>query len=289
MLQLVTPNFSDLLVPNVEIGKFPDGDSHVRIPNLEFYAGQEVLLFHRLYPNQNDNFTELLLVLQTLKEQQARVTAVVPYLPYARQDKKTLDGEVQSAHIVCNLLFHAGCQRLITFDCHFLNQEGDAVFGGLAIRNFSMNEALVSYAQKLFSGETFEVAGPDAGSAYLVQKWGGKTMKKVRRAYKDGVVGYRDVESLECDFDMKDKNILILDDMISTGQTMLSAIAKAKACGAKKVGCATTHGLFLYNTLDKLRKTADFVFSADTIASPQAEVSIKEKILELQSPEQKLF
>src|SRR3989344_1244004 len=120
MIKLVSPNFADLLEPNIEIGKFPDGNTHVRIPNIQNYAGQEVTLFHRLYPDQNNAFFELLLILHALKGQNATVTLAAPYLPYARHEKQILEGEITSAPVTCELIKASGCEKIITFDCHFL-------------------------------------------------------------------------------------------------------------------------------------------------------------------------
>lgn len=290
MIELVSPNFSDLKEPNIEIGKFPDGDSHVHIPALADCRGQSVTVFHRLYPNQNDSLVELMLILQALREEGAGpLTVVVPYLPYARQDKKTLDGEVQSAHIVCDLLKRSGCDKLVTFDCHFLNAEGEATFGNLPIHNVSLARYLVAEAKKFFGGEEFDVIGPDDGAKYLVAPWGGKTMTKKRRAYENGKVGYRHIETLECEFDVKDKNVLLLDDMISTGSTIITASEKLRLCGAKRICCAAVHGLFLYNCLDKIRKFADEVFSTDTIISPLSRVTVSQALVDLIPSNQRLF
>ncbi|MBI3232347.1 MAG: ribose-phosphate pyrophosphokinase [Candidatus Doudnabacteria bacterium] len=277
MLKLVSPNFSDILEPNLEVGKFPDGDAHVRILNLEQYKNQEVIIYHRLYPKQNTSLVVLLLILDTFKEIGAKASVVSPYLPYARQDKTKLNGEVGSAKAICNLLARAGCQKLYTFDCHFLNAEGEHKFGELTIQNISMAKALAEKAKAYFK-EPFEIVVPDAGAAYLVKDLGGKAFKKVRKEYDGEKIAYRDIESLSCDFDIKEKNFLVLDDMISTGNTMVTAIQKLKECGAKQVCSATTHGLFLFNCLDKLQKLTDCIFSTDTIPTPQSLVSIKEKL-----------
>ena len=287
-MQLFCPNFSDLFTPNVEVGKFPDGDSHVRIPNVNDYRDTEVTVFHRLYPNQNDCLVELLLILDTLKEQNCEITVVSPYLPYARGDKKTLDGEIPSAQVVCDLIARAGCKKLVTLDCHFLNSEGEHTHGELLIKNISMNGLLIEYAKKVFGGQEFEVISPDQGAAYLVNAVGGKSMVKTRKAYDGDKIGYRHIETLELDFDVKDKNVLLLDDMISTGNTMIKALEKMRDAGAKQLACAATHGLFLYNCVDQLRKFTEHVFSTDSIISPLAVVSVKEKIY-VSPGEQKLF
>ena len=239
-VHLVSPNFADIFEPNIEIGKFPDGDSHVKINSIEQCQGREVIVFHRLYPKQNTSLVTLLLILDSLREIGAqKITVVSPYLPYSRQDKKKLNGEVASAFVVCNLLSRAGCDKLITFDCHFLNKEGPAKFGELQIENISLGRELAAYAKNdSFGGESFEVISPDMGANYLVAEHGGQSYKKVRKEYEGDKIHYREIGEMEGEFDVKDKNVLILDDMISTGGTMLRALEKLTEAGAKKVCCA---------------------------------------------------
>lgn len=289
-LHLVSPNFSDLFTPNVEMGKFPDGDSHVRIPALAECRGRNVVIFHRLYPNQNDGLVELLLMLDAVKHEGAKtITVVSPYPPYARQDKQTVDGEIASSHVICNLLANSGCGKLVTFDCHFLNEEGEVKYGDLPIQNLSLSKELIAHAQEAFGGQPFEVIGPDAGAAYLVKAVGGKNLQKVRKGYTDNKIGYRHIDTMDGDFDVRDKNVLLLDDMISTGNTMIKALEKMKEGGAKRIICAATHGLFLYNCLDLMRKHTDIIFASDSIVSPQSAVSIRGKLEDLFNGGNKLF
>ena len=291
VIHLVSPNFGDIFEPNVEIGKFPDGDSHVRIPLIAECKGREVVVFHRLYPKQNTSLVTLLLILDSLNEIGAqKITVVAPYLSYSRQDKKKLNGEVASAFVVCNLLARAGCGRLVTFDCHFLNKAGAAQFGELKIENVSLGKDLVNFAKiEAFAGEECEVISPDMGANYLVAEHGGKSYKKVRKDYDGDKIHYRDVGVMEGEFDVKNKNVLLLDDMISTGNTMLRALEKLSQAGAKKICCAATHGLFLYNCVDKIKKFTDCVYSTDTIVNPHAKVSIKQKLADLTESNLKLF
>lgn len=289
-VRLISPNFSDLFAPNMEIGKFPDGDSHVRIPELSSCQKQDVIVFHRLYPDQNSSLIELLLILDAVKYQGAKsITVVSPYLPYARQDKQTLDGEIASAHVVCNLLARAGCTKMVTFDCHFLNEEGEAMHGELLIKNISMRNEMIAHARQQFAGQEFEIIGPDDGAAYLVQPAGGLNLKKVRKDYDGDKIAYRHIDTMEGQFNVKNKNVLLLDDMISTGATMIRAMDKMMEGGAKRVACAATHGLFLYNCLDRLRKSTEIIFAADTIVSPQGQVTIKTKLEELFTGVRPLF
>lgn len=294
MVQLVSPNFADILPANFEIKNFPDGDSYIRILEPEKYKGQAVTFFHRLYPNQNDSIAQALLALSVLKRLKCSVTMVAPYLPYSRQDKKFHEGEAESAKIVCNLLASAGVKKLVTFDCHFLKKEGEFKYGKLTIQNISLSKALIEHAKEKFGQSSsgvagankasdcagtvaqFEVVSPDEGANYLVEGAGGKSMKKVRGEYETANKdeAYRTIESMERNFDVDGKNVLIIDDMISTGGTMVKAAENLKKGGAKKVGCATTHGFFLKDSLSRLRGMCGFVFSSDTIPNEVAEVKI---------------
>jgi len=275
-MYLVSPNFSDILKPNIEIKKFPDGDTHVYIENLSSYQGEEVSLFHRLYPDQNDSIFTAFLILDTLKRVGARTTLVSPYLPYSRQDKKFKEGEALSAQVLCNMLSKAGAQKLVTLDCHFLKKEGDFEYGGLKIKNISANKLLIEHAKKVLGEDDLEVISPDQGADYLVSDFGGKSMKKIRGEYQEGDEAYRKIEKLERDFDIKEKNVLIIDDMISTGGTMIKAVENLKQDSAKKILCAATHGFFLKNSLEKLKEVSDGIFTTNSIPNPAAEVDILE-------------
>jgi ribose-phosphate pyrophosphokinase len=282
MIKLVAPNCSDLFEPSIQIGNFPDGDSHITIPNLEQCRKQEIIVYLRLYPEQNTNLAVLLFILDSLKSVGAeKITAVCPYLPYARQDKQKLPGELTLAYSLCHQLARAGVDKLVGFDIHFLNKIGEQEFAGLKIENYSMGPALIEKAKEIFNGESFEIIGPDDGSNYLVAGHGGQSMKKVRKEYAHGKVGYRDIHDITGELNVAGKNVLILDDMISSGSTMIKALEKVMAGGAKKVACAATHGLFLFDCLDKMRQFTHDIFCADTIIHSEASVSIKEQILKI--------
>ena len=134
--------FGRIIVKN-----FPDGDSYVRLPGEVKDA--EVILFLRCYPNQNSRLLELMLAIAACYENGAQlVRAFVPYLPYARQDKRVLEGEAVSARAVCSLLKSAGLEELITFDCHFLKRAGTFDYEGLKITNLTAAPALLALAKR---------------------------------------------------------------------------------------------------------------------------------------------
>jgi len=275
IMYLISPNFPEIAQPNIEFKTFPDGDSYVRIQSLAACKGKDVSLFHRLYPDQNGAIFQAILLLNVLKKGGVKPVLVSPYLPYSRQDKIFLEGEALSAEILCGLLANAGAKKLVTLDCHFLKKEGEFVYGGLKIENISANRLLIEHAKSKLGAEALEIISPDEGANYLVSGFGGKSMKKVRGEYEKGKEAYRTVASMERSFEVKGKNVLIIDDMISTGSTMIKAVENVRKGGAKKVLCAATHGFFLKDSLAKLKAMSDGVFTTNSIPNPVAEVDVR--------------
>jgi len=265
-MNLFSPNFSDIKEPNIVIKKFPDGDNYVKVPGN--CSNSNITLYHRLYPNQDESLIQAVLITKLLKEKGCKITLVSPYLPYSRQDKIWEKGEALSSKYICDMLSWAGVDKLITFDCHFLKKEGTFNYGSLKIENKSMAKKLINYAKKFFGKEDFLILSPDLGSNYMVGK-DGSSMKKVRGDYDSsfGKEVYRSVKTIELTLDVNKKNVLIIDDMIAGGGTMIKAVEKLKQEGAKKIVCCATHGFFLKNSLDKLEKLCDKVFVSNTIPS----------------------
>ncbi|MEM3399454.1 MAG: ribose-phosphate diphosphokinase [Candidatus Micrarchaeia archaeon] len=271
MVILISPNCMDfareLDGKLIETRSFPDGERYVRIP---IFNERNVVLLHRCYPNANEALIELFLMLRQTREMGARnISCIIPYMPYARQDKRFLEGEAVSAKTICSLIKSAGCDELITFDCHFLKKEGVFDYAGLWIRNISMGKELLRHFDSYDM-----VVSPDMGAAYLVGK-NGETMEKRRGSYGKGRKAYRKVEELVANFDVAGKRVVVIDDMISTGSTMVKAVKILKKKGAKSVSCCATHGLFLGKSLEELKKSGALrIITSDTIRNPVARVGI---------------
>jgi len=267
-MEFIFPSFTDIYEPNVEVKKFPDGDSYVRVPAAAEATGKDVLVFNRLYPEQDSAIFQTILGLRAIKASNPKsITLIVPYLPYSRQDKTFKEGEVKSAEILCELLKAEGVDKLITFDCHFLKKEGEFEYGGLKIKNISLNKNLIERAEELSGEDTLEIMSPDEGANYLVAEFGGSSMKKTRGNYAEGKEAYREIKEVKLEKDVEGKNVLIIDDMISTGGTMIRAVENVKKGGAKKVICVAAHGFFLKDSLNKLKAASDEVFVSDSIPS----------------------
>ncbi|MEM2962918.1 MAG: ribose-phosphate diphosphokinase [Candidatus Anstonellales archaeon] len=274
---LFSPNCSDLGVPNIEIKKFPDGENYLRVPSLKDAEGNQVTLFHRAYPSQDSSLIQLFLLLKTLKRATDKITAVIPYLPYARQDKMVLEGESKSSESICNIISESGCKELVTFDAHFLKMKGTYRYGNLKIRNLSLSDELISY---LYSECTNPVIiSPDKGASYMVVERGGLSMEKKRKGYEQSELAERKVSIMKTDAKMEDRDVIIIDDMIAGGGTMARAVDICKKKGARKIYCGATHGLFLGDSANKILSAgAEEIVVSNTILSPYSKINFMDKL-----------
>lgn len=274
-LLLSSQNCADLAKPNIEIKRFPDGETYIRV--LEEVEGKDVAVLHRCYPKQDSSLLQLMLIGGAVSGRAKSMTAMVPYLPYARQDKAWKEGEAKSADIVCGLIASSGFSQLVTFDCHFLKGGPEHSQRGLKILNKSMGKALLSHVTR--GVEDPLIVSPDLGAGYLVEGKG-YAMRKVRGEYStSNKRAFREVEELTMDFPVRGRNIVILDDMIAGGGTMARAVRLCNENGAKSVRCAATHGLFL-NFADQriLDAGAEEIVVTDTIPCQYTKVRIKEHL-----------
>lgn len=281
---IISPNCSDLASPSVVTKRFPDGESYCRLENYEDLKGRKVVILHRLFPKPDENLITLLQMMHGAKESGAKdITLIIPYLPYARADKQWLSGEIVSARLLVRLLRQGGCSHLYTWDCHFLHKPGVHKYEGLKITNNCIAKDLIKYI-RLTKPDSIVIT-PDMGSSYMVEGGLGHSMKKRRGDYQkheDEDEAFRPVEEMEGDFDVKGKDIIVIDDMIAGGGTMAKAVQKCYEKGANSVSCAATHGMFLKGALDRiLAAGAQRISTTNTIKNPALGVDIKPMIKDI--------
>lgn len=260
----------------IMFSSFPDGDTHCVVENVPECKNKSVLLFHRLYPDQNTRIIQLLLAIDVLREHGAKTISVfVPYLPYCRQDKRHIPGESISSDALCRMISTSGCKNLYTLDCHFMKEKLTEKRGGLTLHNVSLGNELIAAYTEQTGHDKFDIVGPDKGSSYLTADHGGKHMLKTRGNYKElgKEVSYRQIESLVGDhIDHTHDHVLIIDDMISTGSTIIKATQQLRAKGISSVACATTHGFFLKGSYSLLDELCDGLIYSDSIEQPNAAI-----------------
>ncbi len=274
---IISPNCADLAPPSAECKRFPDGESYCRIDKLDRLEGKTAVILHRLFPDPDQNLVILLQMMYGASENKAKdIRLIIPYLPYARSDKIWLSGEVVSAKLLCKLLRQNGASELTTWDCHFLKKPGVSVYEGLNITNLCAGPHLVEFLRAAKSDAV--VISPDAGAKYLVGE-NGLFMRKERGEYAQGEQAYRPVAKMEADFDIVGKHVILIDDLIAGGGTMVKATQKCLEMGAKSVSCAATHGMFLKDAMERLHAAGAMrIVTTDTIPNAAATVSIKKEI-----------
>ena len=275
---IISPNCADIAPPSVECKRFPDGESYCRLERIDGLSGQDAVLVHRLFPDPDQSLVTLLQMMYGAKENGVKdIHLILPYLPYARADKIWLSGEVISASLLIKLLRFAGARSIVAWDCHFLKKPGLHAFEGINIYNLCAGPELVSFLRAAKPDSL--VVSPDAGAKYLVGDQG-LFMRKERGQYSDSAnEAYRPVAKMEADFEVSGKPVILIDDMIAGGGTMVKATQKMLEMGAESVSCAATHGLFLRGALTKLQAAgASRIITTDTIPNPTALMSIRPHI-----------
>ncbi len=272
---IVGPNCSDLAEPNIEIKKFHDCENYIYIPQIERLKGKHVTILHRCYPDQDSRLLQFFQILSAVKPFAAKVTAIIPYLPYSRQDEISRQGETDSARMIIKILSSAGLDELVTFNCHFIESgENKKNIAGLNIENRSIVSDLLNYVSPRVSDPVF--IENDQGAAHFVEKLGGVSMEKTLSAYIHGPIAFRQITSEKLDADIAGRDVVLIDDMIISGETMIKAVQVCKKGGAKRIVCASVHGLLVGCAFDRIRAAgAKEIVVSDSVPSPAAVVSIK--------------
>ncbi len=253
---------------------FPDGESYVQLPpELE---GKTVVLIQTTAPEPDRKIMQLLFMARTAKDMgAARIIVVMPYMAYARQDKRFLDGEALSFDIVFDLLEAVGVNDTIVIDVHSEESlEQVTSKHKMKIHNLTAIFVLAEYMKKNSYDGAYSLS-PDIGRKDVVKKasklmgGGFAFFEKVRDRYTDKTT------MVVKDLDLKGKNVVIFDDIISSGGTMSRAIHGLKNQGAGKVAAVCTHALPVPGANEKLRNAgADRIIATDTVESIYETVSI---------------
>lgn len=251
--------------------RFPDNELYVRIQ--EDITGKDVVIVQTTYPDPN--IIELFLLQNAAKEAGAKkVTVVIPYYGYARQDTKFQDGEAISAKALANLI-SMNADKVITVDPH---KEYILDFFSTAAYSCS---AVPEIAKYLTGKKIDMILAPDKGAIDRAKKASeiiGCDFDYMEKTRIDGTT----VEIKPKNLDVQNKNVAIIDDIISTGGTMAKSINQLKKQGSKKVFVACTHGLFADNAIKKLLTSGcDEIISTDTIISDFSKVKIAPQIAKL--------
>ena len=253
---------------------FPDGETYIRFP--EPIQGKTVVLVQTTAPNPDRKLMQLLFMARTAKDMgAAKIIAVIPYLAYARQDKRFLEGEALSFDIILGMLESAGVNDTVLIDVH--NEKAvEALMKRHEMRIHNLTA--IYYLAQYMKDNSYQGAyslSPDLGRSELVEKvskvmgGGFAFFMKVRDRY----TGKTTMKVKNLDLDGKD--VVIFDDIISSGGTMARAIQGLKDQGAGKVAAVCTHALPVPGANEKLKNAgADKIVATDTVESIYETVSV---------------
>lgn len=256
----------DLPLADAHVDRFPDGEIDIKIN--EDIRGRDVFVLQPTCPPVNENWAELLLLLDTLRRSSAgRITAVMPYFGYARKDRKD-EGRVPiSAKVVANTLGVSGADRVVTLDMHAAQIQG---FFDIPVDHLFARPVLLE-AVCARGMEDPVVVTPDVGGTKMARAY-------AKRLHADlAIVDKRRISGSETTIehvigDVEGRNCVIVDDMISTGGSITQAAATLRKHGANQILIAVSHAVFCGPAVERLGAApVDEVLVTDTI--PQGEAT----------------
>ena len=249
------------------VSTWKNGETRVKLE--ENVRGSDVFVIQSLCDPVNHNIMELLLIIDALRRASAdRITAVIPYFGYARQEKKTTGREPISAKLVANLIVTAGAQRVLAIDLHAPAIEG---FFDIPVDHLRATPLLARRYDREHSGPIVAVS-PDAGGVTRAEDFRarvGGSLAIISKQRPDADA----TEVIEMVGDVDGKTSVIVDDMISTASTLTEAADLLVDRGAFHVHAAATHGVFAGDAIERiLASSISKVYVTDTIPLPHAEL-----------------
>ncbi|MEM4256853.1 MAG: ribose-phosphate diphosphokinase [Candidatus Diapherotrites archaeon] len=260
----------------IETKHFPDGELYIRfLNNLE---NQEVVLVQSTHPEPDKKLVELFFAGRTAKELGAKkVIGVLPYLCYMRQDKRFKEGECVSNKMMAFMLNHC-LDKIITVDPHLHRVKSLAELFHIEWKKVSANNKIAEFITKNFNKKQCIIIGPDIESSQwakrIAEKIGFESGIFLKTRYSSRKVSLKEEQKIK----VKGKKVIIVDDIVSSGHTMLEAIKEVKKRGAKEVDCVCIHGIFAENSYEKIVKVKAKVFSCNTIIHKSNKIDVSEEI-----------
>ncbi len=243
-----------------KIDKFPDGEKVIKLE--DDVRGRDCFVVQSTCKPVDEHLVELLIYLDCLRRASAkRITAVIPYFGYARQDRKD-EGRVPiTAKLVANIITTAGADRVLAIDLHAHQLQG---FFDIPVDHLTGELVLSDYFGKKKIGNLV-VVSPDVGNIKIASRYVSHLNGELAIVHKKRMSG-SEVEAREIIGEVEGKNVLMCDDIIATAGTICSAASLVKERGARKIYVGATHGVFAEQALERLQTAPiDEIVVTDTI------------------------
>ena len=248
---------------------FPDGESKITLQKIP--KKSVILVVQSTYPPVDTNMLQALSIISQVRKISSRTFAIIPYMGYARQDKQFLSREVITMSVVAKMLQSAGAKKVIVVDIHSntaLNHFN------IPTENISAIPELAKYFKKLNLKNPL-VVSPDAGGSSRSKKFASllKSDFIVLKKHRDRKTGRVNIQTTKAD--VQGKDLIIVDDMISTGGSVIKAAQFLKKQKCKRVFVACTHGLLGGDAEKKIRKAGvSRIISTNTIPGNTSKVDV---------------
>jgi len=248
---------------------FPDGESKITLRKIP--KKSVILVVQSTYPPVDTNLLRALSIISQVRKISSRTFAIIPYMGYARQDKQFLSGEVITMSVVAKMLQSAGAKKVIVVDIHSntaLNHFN------IPTENVSAVPELANYFKKLNLKNPL-VVSPDMGGSLRSKKFASllKTDFIVLKKHRDRKTGRVSIQTAKVD--VQGKDLILVDDIISTGGSIIKAAQFLKKQKCKRVFVACTHGLLVDDAEKKIRKAGvSRIISTNTIPGNTSKVDV---------------
>jgi ribose-phosphate pyrophosphokinase len=248
---------------------FPDGESKITLRKIP--KKSVILVVQSTYPPVDTNLLQALSIISQVRKISSRTFAIIPYMGYARQDKQFLSGEVITMSVVAKMLQSAGAKKVIVVDIHSntaLNHFN------IPTENISAVPELANYFKKLNLKNPL-VVSPDVGGSSRSKKFASllKTDFIVLKKHRDRKTGRVSIQTAKVD--VQGKDLILVDDIISTGDSIIKAAQFLKKQKCKRVFVACTHGLLVEDAEKKIRKAGvSRIISTNTIPGNTSKVDV---------------
>ncbi len=249
-LTALISEYLDTPVTDCNIKRFSDMEIFVEV--MENVRGKDTFFVQSTSYPCNDNLMELLIAIDALKRGSARrITAVIPYFGYARQDRKTGGRTPISAKLVANLITAAGADRVLTLELHAGQIQG---FFDIPVDNLSASPVFEPYIREQFPDQPICIVSPDVGGVvrarHLAKRIGADLAIIDKRREKAGVSEVMNVIG-----DVKDKVCILVDDIVDSGGTLCNAAGALEAKGAKEVHAYVVHGVLSGQAVERVKNS----------------------------------
>ncbi|MDD3237513.1 MAG: ribose-phosphate pyrophosphokinase [Candidatus Gastranaerophilales bacterium] len=260
-------NQSDIPFKDSVSKKFKNGETYVKLN--DDVEDKNVVVINAGNDPVNDNLMEFRQMLDAAKRGGAeKITAVLPYLPYSRQDRLSADGESLAGKMIAKDLETAGADKVITFDIHSIQTQG---FYDVPMKNVSAMPLFADYFKEKTNGKTdnFVVVSPDVGGVKRAKNLAKELDVDTAIIHKERAE-HNKAEAVALIGEVKDKNCILIDDMIDTAGTITEAVKMLKGKGAKDVYICATHGIFSGNAFENIKNCpVKEVVVTDTLPLPE--------------------